>query len=445
MRGVTMARVLRPLLVGCFVGAVLLAVVNGVGAAVPPDSAFAVTLPFVAVALAVAGLGALSPYTRRWMRRLSHDTSASPYSVLAEAAARIRAVSLDEALPGLARVLAHGTGAAYAEIWLAVAQQLVSAARHPPVAEPPGAAPRRLDSLAALLNQPDVDYAVPVLDGNQLRAALVIGKPFRSVTPADQRLMRDVANEAGLLLRGVALNATLRERVARAEELAAEMAASRLRLTSARDLERRRLVTELDNAITNRLAAIRADISDATDAATAEQTEGALLAVRRAQGRLDELLERFRAIARGVYPSVLRGQGLFSALDELATDLPRPVRFTGTLPERLAWEIESGIYFLAAAALHQLAGQAGDAPVTVHLAHEQGRLSVRVEDASPSVSPTQLRAALAHEEERLTALGGQLSLSENQLGALSVLGWLPEQLEPAVAPSDAAAVQPITR
>ena len=118
------------------------------------------------------------------------------------------------------------------------------------------------------------------------------------------------------------------------------MAASRLRLTSARDLERRRLVTELDNAITNRLAAIRADISDATDAATAEQTEEALLAVRRAQGRLDELLERFRAIARGVYPSVLRGQGLFSALDELATDLPRPVRFTGTLPERLAWEIE---------------------------------------------------------------------------------------------------------
>ena len=420
-----LARVFRPGMVCCAVGALLLLVVDGLGAVVPPGSTFVVVLPFLAVALAIAGLG--SPLARRWLRG---DTSKSPYTLLAEAAVRIRAGSLDEALPGLARVLAHGTGAAHAEIWLAVADRLVSAARYP---ADPASVLRDCDGLAILLTQPGVDYLVPVLDGTTLRAALTIGKPDHPVTPADQGLMRDLANEAGLLLGSVALNAALRERVALAQQLAAEMTASRARLTSARDVERRRLVTELDNAITNRLAAIRADIAEASSA----KNDRALRAVHRAQARLDELRERFRAIARGLYPSVLRDQGPLRALDELATDLPRPVRFTGSLPRRLAWEVESGIYFLAASALHQLTRSGCDAsvPVIVHLAHESGRLHVRISDSDPSASVAQLDAALARDADRLTALGGRLSLSEDGQGAVTVLGWLPEQLAPAVEPA----------
>ena len=37
---------------------------------------------------------------------------------------------------------------------------------------------------------------------------------------------------------------------------------------------------------------------------------------------LDELLDRFRVIARGVYPAVLRDQGPAAALDEVIADLP---------------------------------------------------------------------------------------------------------------------------
>jgi len=70
-----------------------------------------------------------------------------------------------------------------------------------------------------------------------LRAVLAIGKPGRPVTPADLRLMQDVANGAGMLLRGVQLNAELEERVRRAAELAAELQASRQRLTQARDVD----------------------------------------------------------------------------------------------------------------------------------------------------------------------------------------------------------------
>src|SRR5436305_572415 len=83
---------------------------------------------------------------------------------------------------------------------------------------------------ALLLARREIDHAVPVLDGDRLRAVLTIGKPGRPVTPADQRLMRDVAGGAHLLLQGVARGAELAARVRRVDELAAETAASRQRL-----------------------------------------------------------------------------------------------------------------------------------------------------------------------------------------------------------------------
>ncbi len=66
-------------------------------------------------------------------------------------------------------------------------------------------------------------------------------------------------------------------------------------------------------------------------------------------------------IARGVYPAVLRDQGPAAALDEVAADLPRPVRLTGDLGGRLDWEIESGIYYVVAAAMNALAGRPAEA------------------------------------------------------------------------------------
>jgi signal transduction histidine kinase len=315
-------------------------------------------------------------------------------------------------------------------------------------------------NLAVLLAQPDTDHVVPVLDGPVLRAVLAIGKPERPVTPSDQRLMQDVANGAGMLLRGVQLNAELEERVRRADELAAELKASRLRLTQARDVERRRLITELGNVTTDRLATLREDLASAGKAlAEPEPGDGAAAgpaagasdkrdedgeepeltgaaaaqqAVVRARVRLDELLDRFRVIARGVYPAVLRDQGPYGALDELATDLPRPVRLTGNLPARLAWEVESGIYYLAASAMQQLAGQAGERALRVHLTHADARLAVEIDDPTPSTSIAELRNGLAHDAERLAALGGDLEVSEDDAGGARLRAWLPEQLEPYV-------------
>jgi signal transduction histidine kinase len=476
MNRTLVARSLRLLLVACFVAVVFPLVVRVLGFVMPQNEA-AVLLPFVAAAASVAALPFVLAVVDKLVQRLARDSTTTPYSALAEAAARIRGGSLEQALPGLARVLAEGTDAQRAELWLAVEDKLVSAASYPPLG---GAAPRTVANLAVLLAQLDTDHVVPVLDGPVLRAVLAIGKPDRPVTPSDQRLMHDVANGAGMLLRGVQLNAELEERVRRADELAAELQASRLRLTQARDVERRRLITELGNVTTDRLATLRADLASAGQAlaepdpggtapagpsarATATRegdsdgdidgdidgdldgdldedgeepaltgAAAAQQAVVRARVRLDELLDRFRVIARGVYPAVLRDQGPYGALDELATDLPRPVRLTGNLPDRLAWEVESGIYYLAASAMQQLAGQAGERSLRVHLTHADARLAVEIDDPMPSTSITELRNGLAHDAERLAALGGALEVSEDDAGGARLRAWLPEQLEPYV-------------
>lgn len=446
MNRMIVARSLRALLVACGVAVVLVVLVDWTGRALG-HGPLEILIPFVAVAMAAIALGAVQPRIDRIVERVTHHREVTPYSSLAAAAARIRAGALEEALPGLAQVLADGTGATRAVVWLAVADRLVGAAEHPPPG--PRAGAETVENLAVLLARPDVDHAIPVLDGTVLRAALTITKPGASITPGDQELVRDVANGAALLLRGVALNAELAERVRRADDLARELRASRQRLARAREVERKRLVMELGNATSDRLAALRADVAAAgaelghppEDAAEVD-TAAAQQALTRARVALDELLDRFRLIARGVYPAVLRDQGPAAALDEVAADMPRPVRLSGDLGGRLDYEIESGVYYVVAAAFGALSGGAGDGELLVHLERTDAHVVVRIEDSAAVVSPDDLRVALAEESERLTALGGDLTVASaaetaesTSSGSLELRVRLPDRLEPVVETS----------
>ena len=294
----------------------------------------------------------------------------------------------------------------------------------------------RVASLGALLARPGVDHAVPVLDGERLRAVLTIGKAGRPVTAGDRRLVRDVAGGAHLVLQGVARGAELAARVRRVDELAAETAASRRRLEVAREVERRRLVTELQGATAERLAAFRQSITDAAEALedagtrTADDTEMARHHVGEARERATELIDRFRVIARGVHPAVLREQGPRSALEEVIADLPRSVHLSGRLAERLPWEIESGLYYAAASAISLLAARGGRPPLEVHLDRHGDVVEVRVTDDDPD-DADELRAALADDVDRLAALGGALDLVDHG-GRLELRAWLPDRLRPVV-------------
>ena len=444
MTRVSTAVVLRGLLVAGGVAAVLVAVVRG-GRALIDTRQLWLVLPFVAVAFAAVGLFLVWPVLERTVARVAGQRLASPYSALAEAARRIQAGSLDRVLPGLAQVLAEGTGAVRAAVWLTVGDRLVEAVHHPPDtggASPPG---RTVTGLADLLVDPNVDHVVPVLDAGVLRAALTITKQG-PITVADRDLLHDVANGAALPLRVVALNAELSERVQRAAELAEELRASRRRLASARDAARRRLVAELSHATDDRLAALRTELA-ATRARLADAPDDLTPfrdALADARVRLDDLLDRFRTVARGVYPSVLRDHGPAAALDEVVADLPRPVRLHAHLSSRAAWELESGLYYAAASALRELAGRPAEHELSLRLEECRGEISVVLDDPAPPVAPDRLQAVLADDADRLVALGGGLKVTaHSEDGAalpasrggstpVVVRAWVPDRVEPVV-------------
>ena len=445
MTRVSTAAVFRALLVAVGVAAVILVVVHGGTRMVTPRQ-LQVMLPFLAVALAAIALFLVWSSLGRVVTRVAGLGVVSPYSALAEAARRIQTGSLEQVLPGLAQVLATGTGADRAVIWLAVGDRLVEAAHHPPDAGRSAGPPRSVQRLADLLVEPDTDHVVPVLDGGALRAALVISKPA-AITAADRRLLNDVANGAALLLRVVALNAELRERVRQAADLAEELRASRRRLDSAREAERRRLVSELTHVMGDRLVAFRADLEVARTGLAGAPVDVAPVraALVRSRVRLDDLLDRFRTVARGVYPTVLRNQGPAAALQEVAADLLRPVRVLADPAPRLAWELESALYYLAASVLRALAGGPDGPELSLRLEAAPGRFGMVLEDPVPPVSAARLEALLADDADRLVALGGDVRVTgaDGDGGVpaavaghgnppVVVRAWVPDQVEPVV-------------
>ncbi|MFD0521981.1 hypothetical protein [Paractinoplanes durhamensis] len=385
------------------------------------DRPVALALPFAVIAGATVLLTRLRGAVVTMADRITRRRKVTPYSALTEAARHLRSPSLREALPGLARALADGTGAQRSTIWLATGDRLAVVASYPAGRS---GAPESAASLPALLSRPGIAYAVPLLDAGELLAVLAIEKPESPVTAQDRALLNDVAHGTALLLRRTALNTELTEHGRRADELVRELHGFRRRLAGAREVERRRLMTQLSRATAGRLDALRTHLT-AARATLGGHAAGSALRLARAE--LDELIDRFRVIARGVYPAVLRGQGPAAALEELVADLDRPVRLTGDLTVRAGWAVESAAYQVTAAALEVLAAEPASGEIRVRVAHGDARVRILIEDPSPPVTAEQMRAVLVDDVERLAVLGGAVECADGNRGELRLYAWLPDR------------------
>ena len=90
----------------------------------------------------------------------------------------------------------------------------------------------------------------PVESAGELLGALAIRKPASDpVTPSDEKLIADLAGQAGLVLRNVRLNEELKVRFD-------ELKAAQKRLVSAQDEERRRLERNIHDGAQQQLVAL---------------------------------------------------------------------------------------------------------------------------------------------------------------------------------------------
>ena len=256
-------------------------------------------------------------------------------------------------------------------------------------------------------NLPDLpgEQAVPVRHQGELLGALTVTKrQGESLTPIEQKLLDDLAHQAGLVLKNVGLTAEL---LARLEDLRA----SRQRLVAAQDEERRRLERNLHDGAQQNLVAIKVKLGLAEMMADRDPARAAEL-IGQLKGDTDEALETLRDLARGIYPPLLADRGLAAALDAQARKATLPVDVDADGSARYPQDAEAAVYFCVLEALQNVQKYAAASRATVHLGEHDGELSFDVEDDGTGFDPATAKrgSGLTNMADRLDALSGGVEL-----------------------------------
>ncbi|HUF59093.1 MAG TPA: sensor histidine kinase [Actinomycetota bacterium] len=351
---------------------------------------------------------------RRWARRgadrILYGARATPYEVLSEFGERVgETYSTEDVLPRMAQLLAAGTGASEARVWLRVGRELQDVARWP---EGTTEAEARLMAGSDLPSLPDGETFAVVHQGEML-GALAITVPLNDpMNPAKDRLARDLASQAGLVLRNV--------------RLIEELRASRQRLVAAQDHERRRLERNIHDGAQQQLVAIAVKLKLA-DALVGKDEGRAHAMLAGLQAEANEALEDLRDLARGIYPPLLADQGLEAALDAQARRSPVAVSVEPDGIGRYPQEVEAAVYFCCLEALQNIAKYAEASEVTVRLEQRDSRLLFSVRDDGAGFDPIGVKegSGLTNMRDRLEALGGALEVTSSAGSGTTISGLIP--------------------
>ena len=204
-----------------------------------------------------------------------------------------------------------------------------------------------------------------------------------------------------------------------------ELGASRARIVTAGDVERRRLERNLHDGAQQRLVSLSLSLRLALT-----KFEPDPAAARAAlAGAMDELAlahEELRELARGLHPAVLTERGLRAAVEVLAGRAPIPVEIAGIPNERFPQPVEAAAYYLIAEALTNVAKYARASIVRIRLAASDGTVVVEASDdgvggADPAVSGTGLRGLA----DRVEALNGSLEVEARSAPGMALRAEAP--------------------
>jgi signal transduction histidine kinase len=194
------------------------------------------------------------------------------------------------------------------------------------------------------------------------------------------------------------------------EEARSELAASRARLVSAGDKERRRLERNLHDGAQQRLVSVSVSLRLAQAQLKKGDSGEAVELMSEANEELGVALEELRELARGIHPAVLTERGLGPALATLADRAPLPVEVDGLPVQRFPGQVEAAAYYVVSEALANVAKYAGASSVTVKVGREDGRAVVEVADDGVGGANPRLGSGLYGLNDRVEALEGELRI-----------------------------------
>jgi signal transduction histidine kinase len=205
-------------------------------------------------------------------------------------------------------------------------------------------------------------------------------------------------------------------------ELLDEVRASRARIITASDAERRRVERNIHDGAQQQLVALALELRLIEERVKDDPELQGM--VRRAGETLKKATGELRELARGLHPSVLSTDGLGPALGQLATRAPVPVRVTAP-DERFSEPVESTAYFVASEALANVAKYAEATKAEVSIARRNGRLHVQITDDGKGGADPGTGSGLAGLADRVAALDGRLTVESPPGAGTTVSAELP--------------------
>jgi signal transduction histidine kinase len=207
---------------------------------------------------------------------------------------------------------------------------------------------------------------------------------------------------------GGAATIALENRLLQAQSAArlAELQASRQRLVTAADAERRRIERDLHDGAQQRLVTLALQLSliqrrIRDDPGDAEQL------VAGASDELARSLAELRELARGIHPAALE-QGLQHALEGLVLRSPVPAELVADPGPRLPRPVEFAAYFVASEALANVGKYARASAVVVRLTRTGSGAVVAIADDGVGGADPAGGSGLRGLADRVEALGGRL-------------------------------------
>jgi signal transduction histidine kinase len=398
-----------------FITAVYVAIVVGIGAGIGNKRNLGLSI--LATAVVAVAFQPVRDRVQHLANRLVYGKRATPYEVLSQFSERMSdTYATEDLLPRMARILAEGTGASVASVWLMVGDELRPEASWPSEVTAPTAVRAGDDEIPPIEG---VDRTLPVRHQGELLGALTVAKSRGdALRPAEEKLMEDLASGAGLVLRNVRLTEELLERLK-------ELQASRQRIVVAQDEERRKLERNLHDGAQQQLVALQVKLSLAERIAEEGCRVRDQLSGLKAEA--GEALENLRDLARGIYPPLLADQGLPAALSSQARKAAIPVSIEVDGISRYPQEAEAAVYFCCLEALQNVAKYAGATQATVRLFEDDGQLAFKVTDDGAGFDPakTSYGTGMQGMADRISAQGGALEVRSAPGEGTTVIGRVP--------------------
>lgn len=365
-------------------------------------------IALVATGVVAVAFQPLRERLQRGVNRLLYGARDEPYAVLALLGRRLEAsLAPPAALATIVETLAQTLKLPYAAI-------VLGAEAEPAAVAPAGASPP-----AAVLALPLAYQGEPV---GELRVAPRNGES--ALSPADRRLLDDLARQVGVAVSAARLTADLQH--------------ARERLVTAREEERRRLRRDLHDGLGPALAAQTLKIGSARHFLTRDPAVADRL-LDELEGDVGQALADVRRLVYDLRPPALDDLGLAGALGLLAAQYGGEggaapglrVRVdAGDVPP-LPAAVEVAAYRIAQEALANVARHAGARRADLRLSvgagpGGQARLLLEVADDGRGIGPGSGGGVGLHSmRERAAELGGRLAVGPRPAGGTLVRAELP--------------------